>query len=73
MHRVMQALRALDYHGCVIWDHIPQMVGGPGPGLAYSIADMRALVQAVDNEAADGQSTLAAPMFTLYDSGIPAS
>lgn len=53
MHRVMQALRAVDYDGCIIPDHIPQMVGGPGPGLAYSVAYMRALVQAVNNEAAD--------------------
>ncbi len=54
MHRVMQVLRAVEYDGCIIPDHIPQMVGGPGPGLAYSIAYMRALVQAVNNEAADG-------------------
>jgi mannonate dehydratase len=53
MHRVMQALRAVDYDGCIIPDHIPQMVGGTRPGLAYSIAYMRALVQAVNNEAAD--------------------
>lgn len=55
MHRVMQALRAVEFDGCIIPDHIPQMVGGSGPGLAYSIAYMRALVQAVNNEAADGQ------------------
>ena len=55
MHRVMQALRAVDYDGCIIPDHIPQMVGGNGPGLAYSIAYMRALVQAVNNEAQDAQ------------------
>ena len=54
MHRVMQALRAVEYDGCIIPDHIPQMVGGPGPGLAYSIAYMRALVQSVNNEAKDG-------------------
>jgi mannonate dehydratase len=52
MHRVMQALRAVEFDGCIIPDHIPQMVGGAGPGLAYSIAYMRALVQAVNNEAA---------------------
>jgi mannonate dehydratase len=60
MHRVMQALRAVGYDGCIIPDHIPQMVGGAGPGLAYSIAYMRALVQAVNNEAADGHLTPAA-------------
>jgi mannonate dehydratase len=51
MHRVMQALREVNYDGCIIPDHIPQMVGGSRPGLAYSIAYMRALVQAVNNEA----------------------
>lgn len=51
MHHVMQALRAVNYDGAIIPDHIPRMVGGSGPGLAYSIAYMRALVQAVNNEA----------------------
>ena len=53
MHRVMQALREVEYDGAIIPDHIPGMVGGNRPGLAYSIAYMRALVQAVNNEAAD--------------------
>jgi mannonate dehydratase len=52
MHRIMQALRAVDYDGGIIADHIPMMVGGTGAGPAYSIAYMRALVQAVNNEAA---------------------
>ena len=47
MHRVMQALREVDYDGAIIPDHIPGMVGGGRAGLAYSIAYMRALVQAV--------------------------
>jgi mannonate dehydratase len=51
MHRVMQALREVEYDGCIIPDHIPAMVGGPHSGLAYSLAYMRALVQAVNNEA----------------------
>ncbi len=55
MHRVMQALRAVEYDGCIIPDHIPQMIGGAGTGLAYSIAYMRALVQAVNNEAEDAR------------------
>ena len=52
MHQVMRALREVDYDGCIIPDHIPQMIGGRRAGLAYSIAYMRALVQAVNNEAA---------------------
>jgi mannonate dehydratase len=53
MHRVMQALRDVEYDGCIIPDHIPGMVGGHRAGLAYSIAYMRALVQAVNNEHQD--------------------
>jgi mannonate dehydratase len=53
MHRVLQALREVDFDGCIIPDHIPQMVGGHRSGLAYSIAYMRALVQAVNNEHQD--------------------
>ena len=49
MHRVMQALRAVEYDGAIIPDHIPAMAGGGNTGLAYSIAYMRALVQAVNN------------------------
>ena len=52
MHRVMQALREVGYDGAIIPDHIPAMRGGGPTGLAYSIAYMRALVQAVNNEAA---------------------
>jgi hypothetical protein len=38
------------FEGCIIPDHIPQMLGGYCPGLAYSIAYLRALVEAVNNE-----------------------
>jgi mannonate dehydratase len=50
MHRVMQGLAEVGYDGCIIPDHIPQMVGGHHSGLAYSIAYMRALVQAAGNQ-----------------------
>jgi mannonate dehydratase len=50
MHQVLRVLREVEFDGCIIPDHIPQMIGGNGPGLAYSIAYMRALVQAVNNE-----------------------
>ena len=53
MHRVMQALREVNYDGAVIPDHIPELIGGSRAGVAYSIAYMRALVQAVNNENAD--------------------
>ena len=50
MHQVMRALREVKFDGCVIPDHIPAMLGGPRVGTAYSIAYMRALIQAVNNE-----------------------
>jgi mannonate dehydratase len=50
MHAVMRALREVKFDGCIIPDHIPAMLGGPRVGAAYSIAYMRALVQAVNNE-----------------------
>lgn len=51
MYAVMKALRAVKFDGCIIPDHIPAMLGGPRVGVAYSIAYMRALVQAANNEA----------------------
>jgi len=51
MYDVMKALRAVNFDGCIIPDHIPAMLGGPRVGTAYSIAYMRALVQASNNEA----------------------
>ena len=50
MHEVMRALREVKFDGCIIPDHIPSMLGGHRVGVAYSIAYMRALVQAVNNE-----------------------
>lgn len=50
MHEVMRALREVKFDGCIIPDHIPAMLGGHRVGVAYSIAYMRALVQAANNE-----------------------
>lgn len=50
MYEVMKALREVQFDGCIIPDHIPAMLGGHRVGVAYSIAYMRALVQAVNNE-----------------------
>jgi len=50
MYAVMKALREVKFDGCIIPDHIPAMLGGPRVGTAYSIAYMRALVQAVNSE-----------------------
>ena len=50
MYAVMKALGQVGFDGCVIPDHIPQLIGGRRSGLAYSMAYMKALVQAVNNE-----------------------
>jgi mannonate dehydratase len=50
MFEVMKALREVRFDGCIIPDHIPQMLGGYRVGVAYSIAYMRALVQAANYE-----------------------
>jgi mannonate dehydratase len=50
MHLVMRALREVEFDGAIIPDHIPALHGGHNAGVAYSIAYMRALVQAVNNE-----------------------
>ena len=50
MHAVMCALREVEFDGAIIPDHIPNLVGGSQAGLAYSIAYMRALVQAANNQ-----------------------
>lgn len=50
MYHVMKALREVEYDGAIIPDHIPALLGGHRAGVAYSIAYMRALVQAVNNE-----------------------
>jgi mannonate dehydratase len=50
MHRVMQALREVDFDGCVMSDHLPQMVGGRRAAEAYSIGYINAMVQAVNSE-----------------------
>jgi mannonate dehydratase len=49
MHKIMRALREVNFDGIVIADHIPGMRapggGGNSAGLAYSIAYMRALIE----------------------------
>lgn len=48
MAHVMKALVDVGFDGCAIPDHIPNFCS-PGAGLAYSIAYMRALVQAASS------------------------
>jgi len=50
MHRVMRALREVDFDGGLMSDHVPQMVGGYYAAEAYHVGYIKALVQAVNNE-----------------------
>jgi mannonate dehydratase len=43
MYKIMRTLVEVDFRGCVIADHVPQMVGGHNVGWAYSIAWIRAM------------------------------
>lgn len=53
MHRVAQALQEVGFDGAIMSDHLPTMVGGARAAEALAVGYMRALVQAVRNEAAD--------------------
>jgi mannonate dehydratase len=50
LYDVMRTLREVKFDGAVIPDHIPPMLGGYRVGTAYSIAYMRALIQAANTE-----------------------
>jgi mannonate dehydratase len=47
MLRLMRTLRANDFRGVLIADHVPTMVGGARTGWAYSIGYIKALMAAV--------------------------
>ena len=49
MYDVMKTLREVKFDGCIIPDHVPDMLGGFRVGTAYSIAYMRALIQAANS------------------------
>jgi len=50
MHRVMRALREVNFDGGLMSDHLPEMVGGYYAAEAYHVGYIKALVQAVNNE-----------------------
>lgn len=52
MYQVMRALRAVNFDGVIIADHVPLMGGDPRIGTAYSVAYMKALVKRANEEAA---------------------
>ena len=51
MWKLMKALRDVDYDGCVIGDHFPQMVGGGRTAIAYTVGYMKALLSRANAEA----------------------
>jgi mannonate dehydratase len=44
MRKVMRALQEVEFDGCVIGDHFPQMVGGGRVAVAYTVGYMKALL-----------------------------
>ncbi len=50
MYRVMKALRAVNFNGVLIADHIPRMGDDPRLGAAFSIGYMKALLERVNAE-----------------------
>lgn len=51
MYEVLKAMRAVDFDGVFIADHIPLMGGDPKIGTAYTIGYMKALLERVNAEA----------------------
>ena len=51
MYAVLKAMRAVDFDGVFIADHIPLMGGDPKIGTAYTIGYMKALLERVNAEA----------------------
>jgi mannonate dehydratase len=49
MYKVMRALRAVNFNGVMIPDHIPSMIGDRA-GTAYTIAYMKAYRQRANEE-----------------------
>jgi mannonate dehydratase len=43
MYKIMRTLAEVKFNGVMIPDHVPEMVGGPRVGYAYSIAYMKAM------------------------------
>lgn len=50
MYKVMKSLREVNFDGVVIADHIPELIGGPRAGTAYSVSYMRALLERANAE-----------------------
>jgi mannonate dehydratase len=51
MFQVVRALQQVGFDGAIMSDHLPQMVGGPRAAEAYSVAYMKALVNAARSQA----------------------
>jgi len=46
----VKALKEVDFRGCIIGDHFPEMVGGRYASVAYGVAYMRALIERANEE-----------------------
>lgn len=45
MHKILKALRDVDFDGVIIADHIPSMAYGPYTGTAFSVGYMKGIVE----------------------------
>jgi len=50
MYLIMKALQQVDFRGCIIGDHFPEMVGGRNASMAYGVAYMRAILERAEAE-----------------------
>jgi mannonate dehydratase len=50
MHKILKALKDVDFDGVIIADHIPTMAFGPYTGTAFSVGYMKAVVEQVTAE-----------------------
>jgi mannonate dehydratase len=48
MLAIMQALREVDFNGCIISDHLQDMIGGRRAAEGYAVGYMRGLIQAAN-------------------------
>ncbi len=56
MYPVMRALRAVDFDGIIMPDHIPAMTDNHRVGTAFSIAYMKGLLERANSAFANAES-----------------
>jgi mannonate dehydratase len=49
-YKIIKALRQVNFNGMVLPAHIPETVGGPRVGLAYTVGYLKALIRRANEE-----------------------